>query len=55
VRARLIRLFIKVAVLATLIWTSRRVLIRWVDGPGQLPSAEPWPPIEAAEEADGGC
>jgi hypothetical protein len=42
---------IKVAVLATLVWVSRRALVRWVNGPERIPSAEPWPPIGETREA----
>jgi hypothetical protein len=51
VRGRLIQLFVKVAVLAALVWVTRRALVRWVNGPEQLPSPEAWPPLEATGEA----
>jgi hypothetical protein len=53
VRARLIQLFIKVAVLATLFWVGRRALVRWVNGAERIPSIEPWPPFGEAREVVG--
>jgi hypothetical protein len=38
-------MFVRVAVLATLLWVSRRALVRWVNGPERIPSPEPWPPF----------
>ncbi len=46
---RWIRFLLKAALAGALLWAARWALMRWIDGPAQEPSREPWPPLTEAE------
>jgi hypothetical protein len=44
-----IRFLLKAALAGAVLWAARRALMRWIDGPAQEPSRDPWPPLTEAE------
>jgi hypothetical protein len=53
VAKRLVKLTFGAAVVGGGVWAARWALIRWIEGPPQEPTTDPWPPVVAATPAPG--